>query len=254
MKSKTFLLAVCALALAATPALAQFGGGGRGGPSGPRLGGALSRLFGDNNAFSAATVMATKGGGTPDASVPGKLVFDDGRTRFELDITKVEGSQMPPGAGEQLKAMGMAELVLIARPEKKLSYVVYPGLQAYAETVLKDEQSAEVAKKFKVETTKLGEEKMDGQACIKNKVVVTDDKGTAHESTTWNATALKGFPIRIETTQDGSAVILTFTDIKLAKPDAAQFDPPAAFTKYDSVQRMMTTEMMKKLGGGGVPK
>jgi len=37
-------------------------------------------------------------------------------------------------------------------------------------------------------------------SCVKNKVIVTDDKGDKHESTVWNATDLKNFPVKIETT------------------------------------------------------
>lgn len=65
--------------------------------------------------------------------VPGKLSYGGGQTRFEVDISKVEGSRIPPLIGEQLKATGMAEVVMIARPDKKLSYVQYPGLKAFAE-------------------------------------------------------------------------------------------------------------------------
>ena len=37
--------------------------------------------------------------------------------------------------------------------------------------------------KFKLEATELGKETVAGHPCVKNKVIVTDDKGDKHEST-----------------------------------------------------------------------
>jgi hypothetical protein len=35
---------------------------------------------------------------------------------------------------------------------------------------------------------------------------------------------------------------------------AASFNPPAGYTRYDTMQNMVQTEMMKKMGGGlGLP-
>jgi hypothetical protein len=105
-----------------------------------------------------------------------------------------------------------------------------------------------------METTELAKETVDGHACVKNKVVVTDEKGEKHESTTWNATDLKDFPIKIETTEQGTPMTMSFKNVKLAKPQASQFEPPAGFKKYDNFMTMMQEEMSKRMGGGaGMP-
>jgi hypothetical protein len=44
---------------------------------------------------------------------------------------------------------------------------------------------------------------------------------------------------------------MLFKDVKLVKPEASQFEPPAGATKYDSMMNMMQNEMMKRRGGGG---
>jgi hypothetical protein len=47
---------------------------------------------------------------------------------------------------------------------------------------------------------------------------------------------------------------MLFKDVKLAKPDASLFDPPAGYKHYDNLQQMMQQEMMKRMGGGmGMP-
>jgi hypothetical protein len=105
-----------------------------------------------------------------------------------------------------------------------------------------------------MESTELGKESVDGHACVKNKVTVTDKAGKAHESTVWNATDLKNFPVKITTSEAGAATTMLFKAVKLEKPDPAQFEPPAGFKKYDSLMALMQQEMMSRMGGArGMP-
>ena len=107
---------------------------------------------------------------------------------------------------------------------------------------------------YKVETTELGKDTVDGHPCVKTKFIVTDDQGNKHESVVWNATDLKKFPVKIETVQQGQTMTILFKDVILAKPDAGLFEPPSSYTKYDSMQTMMREQMMKRMGGGmGMP-
>jgi hypothetical protein len=225
---------------------------GLGAPKGPQFSGSLTKLFGDNTTFSAGLEMQTKDG-SAEIVVPGKLSFDKGKSRFEMDMTQIKGGKIPAGAAEQMKAMGMDSLVAITRPDKKLNYFIYPGLTAYIESEAKDAESTDATGKYKVETTEVGKETLDGHACVKNKIVVTDDKGKTHESLVWNATDLKQFPIKIETTEDGTKITMLFKDIKLAKPDDAIFTPPSTFKKYDNMMGLMQEEIMKRAGGAGGP-
>lgn len=97
---------------------------------------------------------------------------------------------------------------------------------------------------------RLGKETVEGHDCVKNKVVVTDKEGAKHESTVWNASDLKSFPVKIVTGEAGHPATILFKNITFTKPAASLFEPPSGFTKYDSPQTMMQTEMMKKMGGG----
>ena len=99
---------------------------------------------------------------------------------------------------------------------------------------------------------------MDGHPCVKNKVIVTDDQGQKHEMTVWNATDLKKFPVKIETDENGRNTTMTFQNIKMTKPDAAMFEPPASYKKYTNQRDMMQQEVMKRMGiqnmaPGGTP-
>jgi len=244
---RTLLVPLVAFSVFSAPAQPSMGG-----PKGPQFSGSLTKLFGENTAFSAALEMQTKDGDT-EIVVPGKLSFDKGKSRFEMDMTQIKGGKIPAGAAEQMKAMGMDHLVAITRPDLKLNYLIYPGLTAYTESEAKDAESTDAAGKYKVETTEVGKETLDGHACVKNKMVVTDDKGKTHDSLVWNATDLKKFPIKIETSEDGTKITMLFKDIKLAKPDDAIFAPPATFKKYANMMALMQEEIMNRAGGVGAP-
>jgi hypothetical protein len=251
---KTLLSSIAAIALCVNFAQAQpgpRGGGmmGMGGPRGPQLSGGTAKLFGDNSSFSATMEMQTKDQSGGDVTMPGKIAFSEGKSRFEMDMSEVKGGPMSPQQAAQMKAMGMSTMVIISRPDKKATYLIFPGLQAYLETPMTETEAGSANASFKLETTELDKEKVDGHPCIKNKAVVTDDKGNKEESTVWNATDLKNFPVKIVKTEDGKPSTLLFKDVKLAKPEAAQFDPPSGFERYDN----MMTMMMKRMGGQGGP-
>ncbi len=218
-------------------------------PHGPRFGGAMDKLFGHNQSFSATLDMQMKTsaeGNTMD--MPGTIYFDSGQSRFEMNMSEMKGHQMSPEAAAHMKAMGMDKMVTITLPQGKTAYLIYPDMQAYVEMPVANTEAD--TNDFKMETTELGKETVDGHPCVKNKVVMTDPEGNQHESTVWNATDLNNFPVKIEQNGEGHQVTMMFKDIKLSKPDASLFTPPTGFTKYDSMQAMMQQEMMKRMGGG----
>jgi Domain of unknown function (DUF4412) len=153
-----------------------------------------------------------------------------------------------------MKSMGMDQVVTISLPEKKVAYMIYPGMQSYAVIQLPNAENVPTNSDFKVETTEIGKETVDGHPCVKNKYVVTDNEGVKHEYTVWNATDLKKFPVKIQTIESGDDVTMLFKNVSLTKPAASLFVPPADFKKYDDMQQLMQQEVMKRMGGGmGMP-
>ena len=234
---------------------AQFGGGMGGSPSGPTLSGELLKLFGEHKAFSAnLEFQVLEGGKGNPMTLPGKIAFSDGKTRFEMDLADAKGDQIPPDAIGQLKQMGMDKMFTISLPEKDQSFLVYPGLESYVQMPINDTDARKARDDFDIEITEIAREEVDGHKCVKNKVLVTGKDGKQHESTVWNATDLKDFPVKIETTEEGHNVVLSFRDVTLTKPAADQFVPPAGYTKYDNIMGMMQEIMVKRMGGGaGMP-
>jgi outer membrane lipoprotein-sorting protein len=206
-------------------------------PTGPNIDGAMEKLFGDNNNFSATMefqVPTPKG----EMNMSAKMAHTAGKTRIEMDMTAMQGANMPPQAMAQMKKMGMAHMVVLNNTGGA-SYMIYPDMRAYV-PMPGASQPTTPPSDYKVDVTKIGDDTIDGHSCVKNKCVVTGSSGPAHESTVWNATDLKNFPLKIETKSDeGQSVVMVFKDVKLDKPDDSQFDPPSGFQKYDDMMSLM---------------
>ena len=261
MKNSIKALIAASLCLSLTPAFAQMGANPHGGMGmGPAAGldftGPLGKLFGGAEAFSAKLQMQlTLPNQAEPLTVPGKIAVDHGKSRFEMNMTEAAGPHMPPGAAEQLKAMGMDQIIMISLPDQKTNYMVYPSLTAYVGMPVRNPELTRPESDFKIEKTELGKETIAGHPCVKNKDVVTDNKGDKHESTVWNATDLKDFPLKIETTENNHTMTLLFTDVTLSAPKASLFSPPSDYKKYDNQMDLMREQMMKRMGGGaGMPQ
>lgn len=241
---KTFLLSAAILGLGVLAASAQFGGRSSGGAGGPDFGDAMAKLFGQHQQFSAMLEAETAATGKP-MKIPGKIAFDAGKVRFEFNISQMKGGDMPPEATAHMKSMGLDSMVSITRPDKNVTYMIYPDSQSYVEMALRKNGKSSSLDEMKVETTDLGKEAAEGHDCIKKKVIVTEPNGAQHESTVWAASDLQGFPVRIETTEQGHHAVMHFKDVKFDKPEAKNFEAPADFTKCASMQELM----MKKMGG-----
>ncbi len=225
--------------------------GAQGGPGGPNAGVSptMLKMFGDIKAFSAKAEMRVLQAGKKEM-MSGTISFAllDGKTRMEMDLTQLKSGQIPPEVSRQLKQMGMDVTILVVLPDKKLTYMVYPGLKAYVEVPLPTEQAASEAN-IKMEKKELGKETIDGHSCVKYQVTLTGESGKKNEATSWNATDLKDFPIQTEFQEQGNTVIMRYKDIKFAKPDAKSFEAPAGFKKYTNQQELMQTEVLKRIGG-----
>jgi len=248
MKKTLTLLTTALLGFGILTVQAQPGGPGHS-TGGPGFDAAFSKMFGDNQAFTAALeVQTTDSSAGRSITMPGKLSFDAGKSRFEMNMSDIKGGGMPANVAAQMKAMGMDVMVTITRLDKKMTYIVYPGMQSYVENpaAKSDETNPD---DIKVEITEISKETTGGHDCVKNKVVMTGKDGIKHESTVWNATDLKKFPVRIESNEQGQKVVMLFKDVSFKKPEASTFEAPADFAKYPSIQGMMQAVMMKKMGG-----
>lgn len=237
------------LAASSTVALAQA-------PQGPATGlnAAMTKLFGQHTAFSTKAEMQMTGGPTGDMSMAMDMAMLDGKTRSDIDMSTMKSAQLPPNAVQAMKQMGMDRIAGISDPKADTMLLIYPGLQSYVEMTVPPAEAAANKEDYKIERTELGKETVAGRTTVKYKVTMTDSKGAKKEALLWSAPDLKDFPVKMQTTDQGATVTVTYTEVKFTKPDAALFKPPADFTKHDSVQGVMQGAMMRMMGGAGDPK
>jgi hypothetical protein len=212
--------------LAASAAVAQAPSGGA--PT--SINSAFVKLFGTTGPFTAKVEAQVLDPSQKETvRLPMDFALLDGKVRLEIDLARMQGKDLPATTITGLKERGMDRVISVFRPDKKATYVMYPGIQSYA-TVPVPKAEAEVSEKsLKLEKTALGNETIAGHACVKNKAVVKNGQAPVFEAVTWNAADLKDFPLQIEIRDKRSTVRMLFTQVRFTKPDAKQFDPPANY-------------------------
>ena len=153
----------------------------------------------------------------------------EGKVRIEINLAQMQSKDLPPSKVAELKESGMDRIISLFRPDKKVTYVIYPGIQSYQTLPLAKEDTDAFEKGLKLEKTALGKEALDGHDCVKYKVVVKDTNGPVLQAVTWNAADLKDFPLQIEMKEKINTVRMHFTQLRLTKPDPQQFNVPAAY-------------------------
>ena len=207
-----------------------------------------ARLFGKDYGFTANAHMSTKESSDTETINEMDYAVRDGMVRIQMDLTKTETLRRGKPVRQRnddtegMASMGLNKQVILVRPDKQATYIVYPSLKAYSEAPKKasDAQS-------KSDWKEIGKDTVDGHPCIKYEVTTTNADGTTEVSTAWKATDLKDFVIQ---TADATTT-LTFKNVKLDKPDAKVFELPADFKQYGSIQEMMMgamQQMMQNMG------
>jgi hypothetical protein len=175
----------------------------------------------------------------------------DGKIRVDLDLTQLKGQGIQPEQAAMMKQMGMDKIISIMRPDKKMTTVIYPGMQACMNVPMSKEQAEVAEATAKMDKASLGKETVDGHPCEKNKITITDANGKTTEALVWNASDLKDFPVQIQAKENNDTVILLYKNVQFTKPAATQFDVPTGYTVYNNMQEFSAGMMQKMMGAAG---
>ena len=233
MKQIAFALLGCLLLVSVS--FAQMPGGP---PPDPCA--ALAKFFSRDAAFTASAKVISAGKKARDnQTVVMLFAVSGGNLRNEIDLTKMSGARAADLDG--MKQMGMDKMVILKLADKQAAYIVYPNLQSYCDMPTGKKGNSD----GKLDKTELGSDTVENHACTKSKLTFTDKDGRTAEALVWEATDMKNFPIQYQTVDEGQTTTTTFSDIKMGKPDAALFELPASYKKYDSMQQMMMGNMQR---------
>jgi hypothetical protein len=90
----------------------------------------------------------------------------------------------------------------------------------------------------KVERRAGGTEVIYGHNCNIENVTVTAGDGKVNRFTLWEATELKGIPLKIELHSDRGSLTTTYRDIVASRPDAALFRPPSNCKPFEKTYQI----------------
>lgn len=229
---KTIICGVLAGLFIVSVSLAQMPGGP---PPDPCA--ALAVFLNTNAEFTATAKVVTSGRKSRGESMELKFAVSGKNMRNEIDMTKASGVRSSDIEG--MKQMGMDKMIILRLADKQATYMVYPGLQAYCDMPpgKNAHPDGTVAK------ADVGSEKVGSHPCTKCKLTYTAKDGQTSEALVWEATDMKNFPIQFQTVDEGQTTTSTFTDVKMGKPDAALFQVPESYKKYNSMQEMIMSSM-----------
>jgi len=214
---------------------------------GPNLSGVdagLTRLLGDHKAFSAEVVLRVYDTNEQEVlSTTAGFAIRGDRLRMDVDMSKLRSKDLPAGIAGGLQQLGMEQVVSLVLPEKRCSYVIYPGLESILKVPMDEGDLRLATSDFRLEREAIGSETLDGHRCTKYRVTVTDASGGT----------LRDFPLQIQMADKQNVMILRFRNPKLVAPQAELFVVPGGYKQYDSQRELMQAVMMKALGGLGNP-
>jgi hypothetical protein len=220
------LVALLIVLLTGEPGVAQVAATGA--PTG--INAAFVKLFGALTSFTAKVETQVFDPSQKEiVRMPMDLAALDSQVRLEINLAQAQSKEFSASTLAGLKQAGMDRVVSVFRPDKKATYIIYPGVQSYVILPLAKGEAEALEQGLTLKKSALGKETIDGHPCVKNKVTVRNDKGPVLEAVTWNAADLKDFPLQIEMNQKDNKVLMRFSQVRLVKPDAKQFDLPANY-------------------------
>jgi hypothetical protein len=187
------------------------------------LTGPMALLLTNSEGWS-ARVLA-RGAAGPDSEKPaaGELLCRGCRLRYAPAREESKGPHALAG--------GFSYLWDVAQ---NCGYVLSETLQAYAPLTTKTQVTNIIETPAQAPP-----EKIEGHPCRQQEVLVKTGDGETAVFRVWQATDLKGLPVRINSVTTDPPVMLTLSRIRIGPPAGESFEPPASFTKYASASAML---------------
>ncbi len=215
---------------------------------------AITKLFGNTTGFSAKAEMTAKEkSGAEIVRLTMGFAVLDGKIRMDIDLDSVKSAGMTASEKDRMRKMGMGQVTMVIRPDKQATLLIYPSLKSYVETPMTEEDKMAYSQAPKIEKTVIGNEKIDGHPCVKNKLVITEPSGKVHVGSGWMATDLKEFPLQTQFAELDTEVLMRYRNVQFTRPEPDRFDPPAGYARFNDVQQFIQFIMEKMKGGSAKP-
>lgn len=217
----------------------------------PSLSAVLRQFCGSISNFSANADFEISIAGQSPWVMPTKLAFWNGHLRQEIDIGAMPN--IPIATREAAKKMNCNREILIVRLDKKMIYDLFPDFEAYIEIPVSEDsihKIEDIVKRSTFDKTPLGEEVLDGYACVKTKLA--SQQFASDHAIVWYARDLKDFPIRVEM----PSLNIHFKNVDLTTFDPRLFEVPTNYVRQPDSQAVIkiAIERFQKTNDQGAKK
>ncbi|HMO65590.1 MAG TPA: hypothetical protein PKE47_10290 [Verrucomicrobiota bacterium] len=238
---RRFAAGLASLALL-LPATAQIPGQGGGANA------ALARLYADAPPFSAdctMTVTPTNRAGMRPVTVPMKFLVRDGRLRLDLDLSRVQGADIPADQLRSLRQLGMIRMNTVVFADARRMLISYPDLKASAYLELPPGAMPDPAT-LRLEARPDGEERLGGEAATRERITLTEPDGTPLTGTLWRSPRQSNLPVKVALNDADGVVTIELKGLRLQPPPGPEeFGIPAGFREFPSLEAL-TQEAMRR--------
>lgn len=206
---------------------------------------AMIKLFGDSPTFTGtASVQVFDSNRSERLRMPATFNALNGKFRLDVDKGQIKSPDLDPGAVALDKHIGTDKVSSVTRTDTHMIYIIYPNAKSYVNMPLMGQD--EIPSNQKLTRSAQGHEKVNGHSCVKNRCVVKNLKGVVLlEATTWNASDMHDFPLRIETKAEGKTSVIQFQQVSFADPDARLFEAPAGFQRFNDPNALLEAAMRR---------
>ncbi|MDQ1362994.1 MAG: hypothetical protein QG652_854 [Pseudomonadota bacterium] len=167
---------------------------------------------------------------TAETSMTGKIYVTPAKERREM---KMEGETM----------------IMIIRRDKKIGWTLMPSEQMYMEMSFQQvEGQPDNLSNYKIETTDMGTETINGVKCNKSKIVMTKlDDGTKMGGFWWmtNDNIVMKMDMLAKEKGDKTRIKIELNNLKIGKQNPSLFEIPAGYSKMSMPNMQNLQDMMK---------
>jgi hypothetical protein len=146
-----------------------------------------------------------------------------------------------PGKERREYVMEGQKMVMIARHDKKVAWVLMPEDKSYMEMKFPKEGRKDDISGYKIETTTIGPETVNGVKTTKSKIIMTGPKGEKLGGFWW--ASKEGIIVKMDaiSVDKGSKdrFKIELKNLKIGKQNPSLFEVPAGYTKMDMGGMMM---------------
>lgn len=164
------------------------------------------------------------------------------KTKMRNDILVQAMPQIPEDQRAAMKSLRVDRIAYITHLEAKKMYVTFPDIAVFQEFPLADAALEEIAARSKsvtLQKTEIGPENVNGHACVKTLVEVTETNRPPEKAVIWYASDLRRFPLRIVIRKDNLLHVFEFKGVKLVSPNPALFQIPTNYTRVEDTAQVL---------------